>query len=263
MSKEIAPDELTATLLRRIAHAVDGNRRGWMLYVVVDIDLPCRVKKMFAFDPSVPGAQADAEAKAEATCTDETLRWAGPYQTYAQPEDPPHIIECHEFDSDWCEEALVTGATMNYTDSPLPKPTDVKELTVSWKSVNGIANGRQIFRWEHYCTDEELLEDYEENELEAVKADLKQVMVDSLFFTQAASDKFLYPYIARVHGVRTAFEQRGRLQLGVKDIWQRLKNVGMDPNQLSKADRVVNKCDKGRGLAALVVEGGGSKQALL
>ena len=107
--RQIQPNEFTATLLRRVAHAVDGFRAGHLVYVVVDTQRPYRVRKVVRQKGDDPPIQ-----RLERLCEEggATYKWTGPYKTFAGLDDP-WIIECHEFDSDPCQQGDVTGATIN------------------------------------------------------------------------------------------------------------------------------------------------------
>ncbi len=252
---QIKPTELTATLLRRIAHAVDGFRSGHLVYVVVDTRRPYRVKKILRKKSSDTVAQVEKRLNALCRKSGRGYRWAGPYQTWLGTDDP-WTIECHEFDSDPCWEATVTGATINPPSSPLPKPTDVQELVVEWKTRSGAGGGRRVFRWEELCDRNVIDPEHDDYDPELVPH-----MVDALFFTQAASDKFLIPYIARVHGVRAAFEHRSRMQHAVEEAFEtreRDKREARGRGKNAKGIEIrpelkkVNKLDRERGRAVMV-----------
>lgn len=252
---QIKPTELTATLLRRIAHAVDGFRSGHLVYVVVDTRRPYRVRKIVRKKSSDTVTEVEKRLNRLCKKAGRGYRWAGPYQTWAGTDDP-WTIECHEFDSDPCREAEVTGATINPPSSPLPKPTDVQELIVEWRTKSGEANGRKVFRWEEYCEPNAIDPEHEDYD-----PDLVPHMVDALFFTQAASDKFLIPYIARVHGVRAAFEYRCRMHHAVEEAFETRKldkeearSRGEDAKRIAirRELKKVNKLDRERGRAVMV-----------
>lgn len=189
--------QLNATLLRRVAHAVDGIRTGQEVYVVVDRDPPFRVTL-------VTDNQKEAAAAAE---KDETLCYCGPYTT-AREDGPVFLVHCHEPDSDWCEEAYITRGTFNPPRTTpdnrkphLPKETDVERIKVEWTLRDGTTESR-TFRW---------------GRLPDGKGTVPH-MVDALFFTQAAIDKFVVPYITSVQTTKTGFEVSQRLREGIEKV---------------------------------------------
>lgn len=216
---------LTATLLRRVAHAVDGTRSGADVYVVVNKKSPYKVALVTA-----DRLRAQQEASKSAN-----LCYAGPYKT-ALEEDPKFVIHCHEPDSDWCDDAFVTDATYNQPMSELPKPTDVEEISVSWKRKDG-RTATKTFRWKGLpARSPELGEE------------LATHMVDAVFFTQAAIDKFVVPYICRVQTVRTAFEFRERMRNKVRYVVDK-EEQGVS---LTALERTAHLQDLAAGAAQLV-----------
>ena len=199
MATNVKTEDLKATVLRRIADALDGIRTGEKVWVVFEPDQPYEVRK-------VTPKEADASAMVDPNVPQ--LKYTGPFQT-AEPVRadgaPALVLFCHTPDSDWCPDGEVPEGSgiIGYVPpgSALRAPDDkrvaqwVEEIRVSWKTNTGHEASR-VFRWE--------------------PAAQEKPMVDAVFFSLAALDKFYFPHLSKIHGQRRAFEARGRVEEMIK-----------------------------------------------
>ncbi len=207
---------LSAALLKRIAHAVDGVRTGEEVYLVIQATPPYSVVLV-----TTSGQRAQDRVD-QLAGGDKQYRKVGPYTTEVdQPSNPMPPRLClfrHGPDSD--PDAFGRGRDNTVQDCYFMRVADfqtpeeirrlldqkgestldaVEEITVSWKcgqyddkgvrTGDGSSNSR-VYAWDY-----------------AERGDADP-MVDSLFFTFASAEGLLFPYLEHVHGPELAKDMR-------------------------------------------------------
>lgn len=178
-----APEEEapTTTLLRRVVEAADGHRTGELVWVVLDAEFPHDVAGVF-IDPDSARAVADSL----------DLRLEGPVRTVTDTEDgdPGMTIGCHLDDS------TPIQCLVRRNGEPIELPFGI-DPTIRYEDIDRIVV--QVYRDEGLFTELEFRN------------------TDAIFFTNAAIEKFLLPYIVRAYGLEVASDYRARLDTFLRE----------------------------------------------
>jgi hypothetical protein len=214
------PESPNAELLKRVAHAVDGVRTGEEIFLVVQTQPPYRVIMV-----TTDEEKADKKVAETSSTGDRTYIKVGPFRTKTDRESLPRftllghgpdsdpengedngqrrVTDCYflrtaDFESPEGGVRLPKGA-LDLTDESSGSIKVVEKIHVSWEyrefnsSGEMVGDGRagpEIFAWKPDATIRE------------------RPMVDCLFFSVAAAEMLLYPYLAHVHGSEHAAKER-------------------------------------------------------
>ena len=167
-SSDSAP-AMPATLLRRLAEAVDGYRSGEALYVVAAWHFPHEVAGVFA-----------SRALANEAVRRKGLDYAafGPY--FAPPDNGNELML---YSLQYCP-------GLHELDSYCPDTTFSANLSVPFKNIQDITITIHQKRGP------------------AVERVLAPGQVDAVFFTLSAIDKFVMPYYTRIYGAQFVADMR-------------------------------------------------------
>jgi len=203
---------ISAALLRRIAHAVDGVRTGEQIWLVVQKGPPYRVVRVATQREGADETLAGLDNKDE-------FMVCGPYQTEADQEKSPYLVILrHGPDSDpengnGETRSLVTDCVyLRHADFASLPGRPIKGDTV-------LVLDKIEVRW--YATEFQLSPFEKLGDGESKFAGSRTFawnpegeeapMVDSLFFTVAAADSMLFPYLSHVHGHDFAREEKEKV----------------------------------------------------
>lgn len=176
---EVPTPPLTATVLKRIADAVDGDRSGQLVFVVVNTDethLPLFAEVVPVSGDDIAGASAQASARAAELGP--TYVAVGPYQTQRDRDDKGQPISSVVFFM-----VKQPDSKMHLLKGPAALVDDIESVTVSLT----LKEGRQAI-----------------GDLSATF----QGPLEAIFLTMSGMDKFFYPYLTALYSPQLANRQR-------------------------------------------------------